>query len=269
VDWNLIQAGYLSGKSTAQLGKEFGLSQTWIAERLRKMHTKMRPAKPYKQYSVDHTVFSTPLSEEAQYWLGFLLTDGSVVYPKGGNFLPKISLELQARDKSQVELFQDFIRSTYPLYYNKHVDAWRVCVASVELANVLAPYGFVQRKTRTVVVALDLLNSRHFWRGVIDGDGWIAEDGSFEVVSASVKFLQQFVQYVLTVSPSRDNRDGTVRATQLNVKTRKDGNFRVGTRSGTGYRLLTELYQPGDVALPRKMAIVDKIRAKLDTSTNV
>lgn len=215
----------------------------------------MRAQKPYKQYTVDHTVFNT-ITDESAYWLGFLITDGSVVYPKGGNFLPKISFELQARDKEQVQELSNFIKSTYPLYYNKNVDAWKLQVASKELADILATYNIVSNKTHIAKVPDSLMNNRHFWRGVMDGDGSFQFDGSYELTSASKIFMEQFIDFVKTITPTRLNSNGTSRATSLRVGEHK-GSFRVGTRNS---KFLLHLYRPGDLALPRKMAIVDKLR---------
>lgn len=259
MDWQKIQNEYYQGLSTALLGRKYGYSQQGVAKRLKKMGTKMRPPKPYKRYTVDPAVFET-LTEEAAYWLGMLITDGCVHQPSRGG-LPKVMLELKEEDKDHVQYFSDFIKSTYPLYYNKAASSWKCQVASEELANVLSDYNIVPRKTNIIEAPESLLDNRHFWRGVIDGDGYVSGRPQLELASGSVRLLEQFIEFVYIVSPTRYNNNGTQRQTKVSITYNGHGCARVRLDGGTAERVLKHLYEDASIYLPRKY---NKISGILD-----
>jgi DNA-binding transcriptional regulator WhiA len=239
MDWTKIQKEYIDGASTAELGRKYGCSQTWVSRKLRQLGTQMRAQKPYKKHHVDSTVFET-LTEESAYWLGMFITDGCVHYPKRGG-LPKVMLELKESDKDHVQRFSDFIKSSYPLYYNKTAKAWKVQVASQKLADVLAKWGIhPNKKTSQYSVHEGLKDNRHFWRGVIDGDGWISKGGrNFELSSGSEVLLNQFIDYYKSVYSRA----------KLSIGYTGHGCPRVGT---SNQEFLEYLYKDSRVALSRK-----------------
>lgn len=125
-------------------------------------------------------------------------------------------------------------------------------MASQELADSLASFGVVPNKTHSVVAKESLTCSRDFWRGVLDGDGYINVNGSFELAGMSDDFLNQFRHYLHSTYGSAPS-----------ITKNGQGCHRVGSKR---QQLLLDLYRPGDVALDRKMEIVDQIRRSTNQS---
>jgi hypothetical protein len=122
----------------------------------------------------DHTVWHEAfdhLTDEAAYWVGLLLTDGSI-----GGEGRRVKLCLQGRDAPTVEKLRAFVRTSAPVG-KLEVGSRGLRFTSVHMCARLAELGVVPRKTCTARAPDCLLDNRHFWRGVIDGDGTLVLGG--------------------------------------------------------------------------------------------
>ena len=123
-------------------------------------------------------------SEEKAYVLGWMMTDGYVVYPSRKNRAPFFGITLKLEDAYMLEWFRSVIGiekkisvNTNPIlrssgknavYRNEAV----LIVTSRKMVADLAQYGVVPRKAnKTQVPKLPDELLRHFVRGVFDGDG--------------------------------------------------------------------------------------------------
>ena len=120
-------------------------------------------------YRLNTTVFQSPLTEAAFYWLGFLAGDGSV----GGEKDPRISLKLRKSDAAHVAEFARFMEFTGPLEETDQGRNFRVKLTGRLLAPQLAAFGITPQKTWTLRVTEELADNVHFWRGFSDADGSI------------------------------------------------------------------------------------------------
>jgi exopolysaccharide biosynthesis protein len=78
---------YLSGDSTAKLAGDYHTVRSVILHTLARLGIPRRSsAHENTKYSVNASVFETG-SQEAHYWLGFLLADGCIHKPKNGGAL--------------------------------------------------------------------------------------------------------------------------------------------------------------------------------------
>lgn len=194
-------------------------------------------------HQVDESVFST-ITNESAYWIGFLMADG-VVTQRQPHHQPHIKLALHAKDKKHVQKFRDFVRSDAPireyLTNNGKTPVVEFQLCSQRIANDLALYGVVQRKSLTAK-ALRLENNRHFWRGVIDGDGWIGTPvrKGIELVGAK-PLLDQFCAWC-----------GQLNLGPLPKSTIHKTIYRVRLPQRFVIPVLKELYQSNDVCLERK-----------------
>lgn len=121
-----------------------------------------------RTYQVNEDAFD-PLkatSMEYAYWLGFLLADGCVY----GKYL---SVTLAAKDKEVLEKLRDFLGSTHPIRTRKEGSV-RLEIHSEKLTAALKSWHIVERKSLVATVPDSLKNSPDFWRGMIDGDGYVA-----------------------------------------------------------------------------------------------
>lgn len=129
---------------------------------------------------LDESAFAV-VTEESAYWIGFLMADGCVTEPRGEG-MPSIRLSLAEEDAAHVERFKAFLKSSHKITvikkktstfggkeYNSQ-NAHTLVVHSKRLADALRSFGVTTLKTHTARVrGLEL--DRHFWRGVMDGDG--------------------------------------------------------------------------------------------------
>ena len=195
-------------------------------------------------------------TEESAYWIGMLITDGCVTYAKTG--AAQIVLQLQHGDKGHIEKYRKFLGSSHKITYCKATeknpyDSDRLCVSSDEIADRLLHYGIGPRKSYTAKI-IGLENNRHFWRGVIDGDGSIGlykakESNCPKIGLVGSKYLcEQWREYALKIVPSL----------YAEVKPRINI-FRIEFNGNAAGDLVKHLYNNSTVALNRKQEIAARI----------
>jgi hypothetical protein len=200
-------------------------------------------------HAVNESIFDT-ITEESAYWIGFLMADGYVEVGKHGS--PRIAITLAKEDLQHLDKFATYIQSTYNILEKKvHINEkviiqYTLRFSSKKIADVLATYGVVQGKSHIAKV-IDLKNNRHFWRGVIDGDGWFGNrdgrDGDKIVLVGSHDLLYQSKEFI------KMNIPGAV------IRIRPEGNYwRLYVYSNTARMLAKLLYDNCLVALDRKSA---------------
>lgn len=107
------------------------------------------------------------LTSEALYWIGFLYADGHIEKER-----PRIRLVLSPVDRTHLEKFSKFFGENIPVT-TLGSGFLRVSFSSKQIINKLKELGFTNRKTYDITPHPLLKGSRDFWRGCVDGDGWI------------------------------------------------------------------------------------------------
>lgn len=245
---------YEQGDSSEALAIEYGIASQNVLSLLHRRNIPVRNAsESHRRYTANHAAFDT-ITEESAYWIGFLMADGCVLDRKKRR--PTLVLSLAGKDKGHIERFRQFLNTTYPIHSNpgklngKIFSRWRIAIESHQLCAALANYGVVPRKSLTArVVGLEM--NRHFWRGVIDGDGcvFIFADrvNTRSCVGLSLvgsrSLLQQFVSFV------KEHFSDI----ELKIHAKKNNRaVRVATSSNRALRILSLLYDDCSIALPRK-----------------
>ena len=146
--------------------------------------------------------FETIDTEEKAYWLGFLLTDGSVDNKN------RIRVQLQERDLEILEKFHSALQLDSKIIYDKREGkhCYSVEFADAKMCLDLAKYGIVPRKTYvTKHLPLNQIPQelqKHFIRGVYDGDGGLtysadlSTDITFGFTSYSETMVQDFQAFI-------------------------------------------------------------------------
>lgn len=118
-------------------------------------------------------------------------------------------------------------------------------IYSNRICDKLAEYGIVPRKSKIAEIPESMKNNRHFWRGMIDGDGWVSLKmlglcGTLSVVSSFRQFIED-LGLILNINIPR---------VVISMKT----NFCYECRYQGRYTkiLLSHLYQSDDISLNRK-----------------
>lgn len=218
---------------------------------------------------VDESAFDE-LTPGACYFIGLLATDGCI----GGSAPTRVSIKLQADDTHIISTLAEFLSTDAKVSIHPRRGGSRpqagIQVRSARLVERLTGLGVGARKSLTMRIESDvLLNSRDFWRGVIDGDGTVMmyeekkKDGRtyryprIQLVSGSETFIRQFIGFLehldvrhsLSTTPTESPGKGHVIYTCV-VSNQEDI-----------VRLVTLLYRGcGRYALRRKRSVADEIR---------
>ncbi len=247
---------YGSGFTSLQLAARFKCSHTTILYLLNNLNiTRRSKSEGRRKHRLNESAFDS-INEESAYWIGFLMADGCVHEVKRGS--PRIQLSLSQRDAAHLERFKRFIGSSHPITVSdrrgKRYSSF--AASSTRIAESLARYGVTPRKSQTAKVA-DLEHDRHFWRGVFDGDGWVARNAERRAVLVGSKFLmEQFASFVAANMTDRS----------IAVKVKEQNLYIVRLSGKRAVRILRLLYSGCYVALPRKLEnaerIIQQYRAK-------
>ena len=221
---------------------------------------------PPLTYQLDHHAFDNAEERElASYFIGLLLTDGSVIIRKKRPDSPGsycIALSTAEDSADILEEYRRFLGTDAPVAVSParregHQPHHKVCVHSKHMAEVLATYGVVPNKTSTKYADDRLKDNRHFWRGVLDGDGCVRTN--FVVLGGTSKdLIVAWADYARRITGDRSKV--TTRELPSGKIEYKFGIF--GPKSKTLYQ---EVYTSHSVSMKRKQAVVD---AALGGNTN-
>lgn len=169
-----IAQRYANGESMRELSRKTGHKmcslKRWIEDNGVERRTLSQAC---RVHSLDENAFTLITTEPQAYWLGFLTADGGISERN------TLRLNLQERDRCHVEAFQSFLQTSVPVasqtvrYKDKYYPVAYLNVSSPKICADLAQYGLGPRKSKTVrwPSRLPPELSRHYIRGLFDGDG--------------------------------------------------------------------------------------------------
>jgi len=178
----LVVNAYLEGKSGPEIATELNITPTTVYAHLRKTGQSIRTVSDYDlEGDCSHDYFEVIDRPEKAYWLGLLLADGCVSKEN------EVILSLHVRDIDTVRAFKSALSScakiTIREQLNKRVRGGKpfrstcaaVHIRSRRLCAALAKHGILPGKTRNprMVRGVPPEFERDFWRGAVDGDGWV------------------------------------------------------------------------------------------------
>ena len=176
-DRDAAVAMYESGKSPHHVAKQFGVHHKVISREIRSRGIEPRNQIAYRRrYTVNEHFFDVIDTEEKAYWLGFITADGNVSKAQ-------LRIALQRGDRLHLEKFAIAISSNAPIHDNvsKTPDGKPslqsyIIVCSRPMVTSLYNCGIVENKSLVVQpFGIEHFLSLHYWRGLVDGDGWIAK----------------------------------------------------------------------------------------------
>lgn len=200
------------------------------------------------KYSLDEDAFSI-ITPESAYWIGFLMADGGVV----GN---AISLQLSNSDKYHIEKFKIFMKSSHKVSVISHGinsqgmtrnEAYKITFHSNKICSDVFKFGITERKSLTAKVTY-LDKNRHFWRGMIDGDGTIysrkVDNHMMIYLIGSKDIAHQFYEFIKIFRPYLYSKP------RLQKKNGNSWDIRVAGKDAAV--IMDILYHNAPIALPRK-----------------
>lgn len=202
-------ADYLAGASTTQAAARFGYSAAACRNALLRAGIKPKGrSESHRKYNFDTHFFRSIDTEAKAYWLGFVTADGCVTRNS-------LQVNLQVSDDGHLKKFLAAVGSSRPVYYRTSLSGWGkphtsagIALTSPDLCEALRQKGVCERKSLKEKpcpdVPLELV--RHYWRGVVDGDGgvWKRHDGHWMLsLAGSAELLEAFRQFVCTIVATR------------------------------------------------------------------
>jgi len=228
---------YTDGISAKQLGFEYSVVDTTITSLLKRHGVSTRSRSDARRTNqIREDIFDT-ITEESAYWIGFILADGNV-YHGGPKHSKSLNFGLASRDWEHLEKFKKFIGSNKSLYYYRN--SVFISFYSNRIVEKLAEYGIVPRKSKIAKVPDALKNNRHFWRGMIDGDGWVTM-GSLKYpnvgLCGTINVVENFMNFV---------------GKRVTLRTKGENFGEIRYYATTGQTLARYLYDGATIFLQRK-----------------
>jgi intein/homing endonuclease len=242
-----VIASYDTRKTTHQVAKEIGCSQTFVIDTLKRHNIARRTIYSYTtKYLPNEKFFEVIDTEEKAYILGILYADGNN-YVNIKNAKYQVSLALQLRDKLIMNKIRDLISPTskLTLIQSKNInrqDQFRLRIRSKLISEQLIKLGCVPNKALILEFPEWLIDpelQRHFIRGYFDGDGslyakkpkasgqvdwgWqLTSSKNFTIKTKQIIEQQTGVHFTLKLAhPKSDNAITTTISTGGNLQVKK------------------------------------------------
>lgn len=204
------------------------------------------------KYTCNFNYFKEIDSEHKAYWLGYILADGGI--EKMNCNSKRLNFCIQRSDSPHLEKFKDAIESSHPISFGSTsitthgtYENATLRIASTELCDSLMTHNILPNKSMVekmpTAVPPELM--KHFWRGVIDGDGSISGQKITQLhLIGSSEVLLAFRDFSKSISP------------KIRAKTRISGRNTVFCISGTNaLKVIHELYSDSNIHLDRKYQV--------------
>lgn len=253
-----LAADYLTGLSLRALCRRYGLSCHKSAMSiLQKRGVARRQCGRTRSHTLNESAFDT-ITEESAYWAGFLMADGCILRHAGRN--PEgVAVKLAVSEANHLEALRAFLQTDSAVEVvntDAFGESWsqaRLCVYSRRLTCSLGKFGILPAKSATASV-IGLEDNRHFWRGVVDGDGslfWLKtkrwRDAPCLSLCGAKPLLEQFSSFA-----------GHFLGRKSPAIHQAVGMHTIRFAGSTAVRLAKHLYDSSAVALHRKkLAAID------------
>lgn len=162
-----VKKRYESGESSIVIAERFGVSDVAVRKTLARMGVARRGHRACHVRCTARDNAFDGVDSAAAYWTGWMMSDGYV--SDDG----RVELTLQKEDQDAVEKLRRFLGSTHKLQVLKGRYV-RLSLRNPRLRAALIAKGVTARKSHTARVVDNLALDRDFWRGMIEGDGSIA-----------------------------------------------------------------------------------------------
>jgi len=237
---------YINGESTTELSEVYGCSTSSISRWVKNSNSKTRKRHVSCKKKINSDAFSE-VNPQSLYWAGFLMADGSIVENE-------VKLEISCKDKNHIKKFKNFLKSNHKITERSNRNTVQIQFTDEKIVNDLSYYGIIQQKSYGTEAKNECKDSRHFWRGMVDGDGSVVIDrGYLKISLTGVKnLIEQFSRYFYSI---------TSRELTVSKNDKKSNSFRITTAGSYAETILKNLYIPSGIFLERKKkTVVDYIQ---------
>ena len=249
---------YENNCTLAELANKYSIGRRKIIDILKHNNIMIRAGCPIIK-KVDETVFDDPLTEDAKYWIGFLMGDGNVSSTNSKRNA-RISLFLQSGDIDHIKKFIKFLKSDLTIldhtkkigtkcYYSSGV-----VFTSKKIASQLEKFGVVPKKSLTAEV-IHLEKDKDFWRGIVDADGSVFyRNKKYPEISlcGSKSIIEQFYKFTKNIA---DFKSSPVKNNSI---------FALKIHGKHAIKVIKKLYENCSTALDRKYKTAKTIIEKYE-----
>lgn len=193
----LIQKYNKERKSIPEIAKINEVHKKTIAKWMERNNIPRRSAsEARRRYALDQNVFSD-INEKSAYWIGFIMADGSI-------HSNRIRIAIHPRDRKHLKKLRTFLSSSHPIKTrNIQNPLVELCFTSKKIVKDLNQYGITPNKSKSANIA-ELQSNRHFWRGMVDGDGWINYHHGTQIgLTGSKNNIKKFKTFCLEIINSK------------------------------------------------------------------
>lgn len=215
--------------------------------------------------SIRKDFFENIDSEEKAYWLGYLISDGSIEVMTANS--SRVSLCLNGNDKNHLYKLKESMLIDNKVSEKTYID--KRCKKPIYRAQLkfsnpkiikdLANYGVVPKKTgKEFMPEVPHELKKHLIRGYFDGDGWIRKEHKTIGFVASnnqvVNYIQSYLKEELgivfkTIDETHLYKSGVI---NCNINKRKDA-----------WTVIDFLYGNSNIYLDRKKKLADEVKLLL------
>jgi hypothetical protein len=195
---------YDSGLGASKVGLQLGVSARAVRYLLRKNGAETRND-DFAKIPLNDSFFDEIDTAEKAYWLGILITDGNI-------YGTRVTLNL--KDREHLVKFAGAldgptlpIKAKHKQMKDRDVVCFNLQFRSGHMVESLSKYGVAPRKSATSTPwngPPELMS--HFWRGCVDGDGWVfeAKPGRFAIGFCGTRaMVQAFSDFSYSVTGTR------------------------------------------------------------------
>lgn len=242
--------------SSKDLAKEFGIHPSTMLKFLHRV-VDVRTDTSLNKFSsghfIDRSCFKEFEDEPSWYFYGLLLADGHL--SSKGNY---VGISLEQKDREILEKYKDWLKSTVNIYTEttKHYKTGtETTMCSVrfgdkEIRRNLESQGMAPKKSmkESVPNFYNISNplARHFWRGVVDGDGSLSKKNTVLSLVGSYNICKSFSEFNFTVCGTASKEP---RLKEMS------GLYCVGYSGRDARNIARKLYKDSEYKLERKYKI--------------
>lgn len=248
-----IVSVYLSGKSMLDTAKIFSVDPKRVDEIITERGVKRTKSEScHKAHGSSYNIsaFADFNDESAAYFYGFILADGNI-----DRSMKTVSVTMNTKDSYILEKLSEYLGTGRQVLNSKPYDKRtgktynRSSFGFVNelIVSRLVEQGLSPAKSgKEVLPKFDWLHNRNFWRGVIDGDGWVRVKESTIGVVCSLEIVNGFLAFI-------ENNIGLItKRTPLVINGKTTNYARVSLTGQDGRNAMQLLYQDAKMYLPRK-----------------
>lgn len=201
---NQIVILYEQGETINSVVSLLGVTLQDIRNTFKKFDVPAKTLKFYRERNINKNAFSDASEEACAYYYGWIVSDGCLS-DKG-----EVTLAVHTKDIEVLEGLKSYVGGNRKVYSGSTKPDTRTGTVyetssfsfqDDDLTDRLVNFGLEQRKSTKEVCPEVFKFNRHFWRGMIEGDGSIARNSNEFTLVGSESIVNDLADYCYSLFP--------------------------------------------------------------------